>query len=81
MGVLPVPDEVRGMAEGIDRLVAAVNTQNVLLEKMLAEITAMRTDMSQMKALTDKVETMHGTVQAARDSLRMLCSTMEKKFL
>ncbi len=80
MGVLPVPDEVRAMANGIDKLVAAMNTQNSLLERIHADVAELKTGVSTLKTIVEKIDGMHGTVQAARDSLRMLCSTVEKKF-
>ncbi len=80
MGVLPVPDEIKAMANGIDKLVAAVNTQNSLLERIHADLVELKAGTATLRTLVDKVDGMHGTVQAARDSLRMLCSTMEKKF-
>ncbi|MEW6347435.1 MAG: hypothetical protein AB1646_00105 [Thermodesulfobacteriota bacterium] len=80
MGVLPVPDEVRAMANGIDKLVAAINIQNALLEKIHSSLTEIKSGATTMKTIAEKMDGMHGTVQAARDSLRMLCSTMEKKF-
>ncbi len=80
MGVLPVPDEIRTMANGIDKLVALINTQNSLLEKIHADLVELKTASTTIRTIAEKMDGMHGTVQAARDSLRMLCSTVEKKF-
>ncbi len=38
MGVLPVPDEIRQLVNGITELVDTVKAQNALLEKIHAQI-------------------------------------------
>lgn len=79
MGVLPVPDEVRAMVNGIDELVKAVKGQNSLLEKIYAQMVVSHSNLEQLRQLPDKVEAMHGTLDVATDSLRLLSVFNERK--
>jgi hypothetical protein len=80
MGVLPVPEEIREMSKGINRLADVVETQTKWLEKIhaqLSELKALHADEN--KSISRKLDGMHGTLTASKDTLRILCSTVESK--
>lgn len=72
MGVLPVPDELRQMADGINKLVRSVEAQNVLLERIHSQIGTSQSNSEQLKLLRDKLDAVHGTLSVATDSLRLI---------
>lgn len=72
MGVLPVPDELRQMVDGINKLVKSVEAQNVLLEKIHSQMETSQSNAEQLKLLRDKLDAVHGTLSVATDSLRLI---------
>jgi hypothetical protein len=79
MGVWPVPEEIIDMARGIDNLGKVVEAQSTILEKMLVQMTEMKTAVAELKGLGGKIDALHGTLTTAKDALRMLCTVLERK--
>ncbi len=79
MGVLPVPDEIRAMVNGIKELVTAVKEQTALLEKIHLQMGVSQSNSEQLKVLRDKLDAVHGTLITATDSLRLLSVFSERR--
>jgi len=70
--VAPVTDEIKALAQGIDKPLNTVKAQNVLLEKIYSQMGTSKSTSEQLKLLRDELDAVHGTLSAATDSLRLL---------
>ncbi len=80
MGVLPVPDEIRDMAKGMNDLVAVIRAQNALLEKILNQVTELKNSSGEIRAVRERIDAIQGTLTTSKDTLRMMSTFMERKF-
>ena len=65
-------DEIKALAQGIDKPLNTVKAQNVLLEKIYSQMGTSKSTSEQLKLLRDELDAVHGTLSAATDSLRLL---------
>jgi predicted translin family RNA/ssDNA-binding protein len=79
MGVIPVPEEVREIAHGIEALVSALKEQSMWMEKIHSHLVEIKAGTKIMKELEGKLDAMQGTLTTTRDSLRMMVTLMERK--
>jgi hypothetical protein len=79
MGVLPVPDEIRAMVKSIDTMAAAIKEHSMWLEKIHSQMVEIKTGLDGFKEINSKLDSMHGTLTSSKDSIRMLCTLIERK--
>lgn len=79
MGMLPVPEEIRAMVKSIDSMTTAIKEHSMWLEKIHSQLVEIKGGTSVYKEINSKLDSMHGTLTSSKDSIRMLCTLIERK--
>ncbi len=79
MGMLPVPEEIRAMVKSIDSMTTAIKEHSMWLEKIHSQLVEIKGTSSGYKEINSKLDSMHGTLTSSKDSIRMLCTLIERK--
>jgi hypothetical protein len=78
MGMLPVPEAMMDMYKRIGEIARNVEAQQGRWDKVIAEVSGLKTSVNALGALGTKLDVLNDTLTATKNELQTLSSKLER---